>query len=175
MDENLKTYGGSAAARPDLSFRRRLESLQGFEGLKYCFQCGVCTASCPITRFDPRYNPRRVIRMAMLGLRDELLKEPSLWLCATCFTCIERCPQGVDPAEVIRAIRNLAVREAMPEKYRQLLSTIMETGLAYRMTQAHLRRRERQGLPPLPRVDAEITRRLLASLGLERLVEEGGD
>ena len=49
-----------------------------------CYQCGTCTASCPSA---PRssYRIRKFVRRALLGLEEESLVDPDLWLCTTCY------------------------------------------------------------------------------------------
>ena len=49
--------------------------------------------------------------MAQLGLKDRVLNSDTLWLCAACFTCTDRCPQDVEVAAVIRVFRNLAAEK----------------------------------------------------------------
>ena len=71
-----------------------------------CFQCGVCTASCPwgAVRQKP-LTVRTLIRQAQLGLRGE---NGDLWLCTTCAQCEVLCPRGVDITCVMRALRTIA-------------------------------------------------------------------
>jgi Fe-S oxidoreductase len=71
-----------------------------------CFQCGVCTASCPwgAVRQKP-LTVRTLIRQAQLGLRGE---NGNLWLCTTCAQCEALCPRGVDITRVMLALRNIA-------------------------------------------------------------------
>jgi heterodisulfide reductase subunit C len=55
--------------------------------------------------------PNQVIRLAQLGLKDELLKSKSIWICASCMTCNSRCPKGVNIAEVMEALRLILLRK----------------------------------------------------------------
>ena len=93
----------------DPDFKHRVARELGGEHIKRCFSCGVCSARCPIEKIEPEYNPRKIIRMILLGLEKELLKEEFLWHCSTCYTCQESCPQQVNFTEVIFALRNMAV------------------------------------------------------------------
>lgn len=79
----------------------------GAEHLKACIQCGTCTASCPSGR-RTAYRTRQIIRSALLGLKDELLADPNIWLCTTCYTCYERCPRKIETVNAIIEIRNMA-------------------------------------------------------------------
>jgi ferredoxin len=73
-----------------------------------CFNCGTCSAICPMTTEDGAF-PRRVIRLAQLGLRDELLASPELWTCFGCGECTVSCPRRADPAGFMAAARRYAV------------------------------------------------------------------
>ena len=121
-----------------------------------CFQCGTCTSDCPIARFSDTYRPRQIIRMTQLGLKDRVLSSDTLWLCASCFTCTDRCPQDVEVASVIRVLRNLAAeRGCMPQVFKEEAASILESGYAYRIPELRLKKRETVGLPPLPKGNAE--------------------
>jgi len=123
------------------------------EKLLLCFQCGTCTAGCPVSRFSSFYNPRKIARMVQLGLKDRLLSDAALWLCTTCYTCIDNCPQGVEVANIVRSLRNLSVKErrVMPLISKKLALNILRSGYAYIIPESRIRRRITQGLPHLPR------------------------
>ena len=135
----------------DPKFKYELSKVQGIENIKLCFQCGTCTADCPIARFSDIYSPRKIMRMTQLGMKDRLLSSESLWLCAACFTCVDHCPQGVDIAGVVRTLRNMAVKEGIiPAVFSELTDNILKTGYAYRIPELRLKKRVEKGLPPLP-------------------------
>ncbi|NLK51437.1 MAG: heterodisulfide reductase subunit C [Syntrophomonadaceae bacterium] len=69
-----------------------------------CYQCGKCTASCPVA-FAMDYGPRHIVRFLQLGWWDEALKSRSIWLCAACDTCSTRCPRSVNPAKMMDCLR----------------------------------------------------------------------
>ncbi len=96
----------------DPNFKYEVSREIGGQNIKLCFNCGICTVSCPVRRVDDTYNPRRIIRMVLYGMKKEVLSSETIWKCAHCLTCLERCPQDVKFAEVIEALRILAVREA---------------------------------------------------------------
>ena len=75
-----------------------------------CYQCGKCTAGCPIAG-TMDITPNRVIRMVQIGLKDKLLKSQTIWICAFCSTCTVRCPRGVDPSRIMETLRIMAGRE----------------------------------------------------------------
>lgn len=96
----------------DPNFKYEIANEPGGENIKRCFNCTGCTVGCPVTEIDAHYNPRKILRKALLGMRREVLTDDTLWLCASCYLCYERCPQDVKITEVIGAIRAIALREA---------------------------------------------------------------
>jgi heterodisulfide reductase subunit C len=80
--------------------------------LSYCFQCGVCSGSCPtVDRME--YGPRRIMHMVRLGLVDQALHSKDIWMCVSCFTCTARCPQGIQIADVMSVLRNISLSRGM--------------------------------------------------------------
>ncbi len=100
----------------DPNFKYEIANEPGGENIKRCFNCTGCTVGCPITEIDTGYNPRKILRKALLGMRNEVLTDNSLWLCASCYLCFERCPQDVKITEVMGAIRAIAQRDAKAGK-----------------------------------------------------------
>ena len=95
----------------DPHFKFEVASRPGGENIKACFSCGTCTASCPVSRIDPEFNPRKIIRQVLLGLRDEVLSSPLIWRCVQCYACYAKCPQNVKFTEVMAALRQMAVED----------------------------------------------------------------
>jgi heterodisulfide reductase subunit C len=93
-----------------------------------CYQCGTCTASCPSA---PRstYRIRKFVRRVVMGLENEALTDPDLWLCTTCYSCTDRCPRDIAPTDVIMAMRNLAFkRDIIPVNFLKTVQAIYTTG-----------------------------------------------
>jgi heterodisulfide reductase subunit C len=154
-------------------FKYELMKVPGAEKLMLCFQCGTCTADCPVSRYNESYRPRRILRMAQLGIKDQVLKSDAIWLCAACFTCVDHCPQDVDIAGVLRALRNMSVKEgAMPLNFVELASAIMQTGYAYRIPELRIKKREETALPPLPKGNLEDIARLFKVTGFSKVLEK---
>lgn len=129
------------ASEMDPKFKYEISKMHGGEKLMRCFQCGTCTSDCPVARFSETYRPRQIIRMAQLGLKDRVLKSDTLWLCAACFTCTDRCPQDVEVASVIRVLRNLAAEQgSVPQVFKEQCSCILESGYAYKIPELRVRK-----------------------------------
>ena len=94
----------------DLRFAEEVASQPGGEHIRRCFACGTCAAGCPITEVDPDYNPRKIIRQILFGMREEVLSSPRIWYCLICYRCYARCPQKVNFTDVMRALRYLAIK-----------------------------------------------------------------
>jgi len=94
----------------DFNFREEITSQPGGENIKRCFTCGTCVAGCPITEIDEEFNCRRIVRQILLGMREEILSSPAIWLCLECYRCYARCPQKVNFTDIMRILRYLAIK-----------------------------------------------------------------
>lgn len=171
-----KEFGEKAtikASEMDPHFKYEIKKIPGAEKIMMCFQCGTCTADCPIARFSDSYRPRKLMRMTQLGLKNRVLSSDVIWLCAACFTCVDHCPQDVEIAGIIRALRNLAVHEGfIPRVYKELGSSVLKTGYAYRISELRHKKRKEQGLPSLPKANLESISKLSDVTGFSKLFEE---
>ena len=84
---------------------RRIEEISG-QDLLACYQCGRCSAGCPSADLM-EILPSQVIRLAQLGLIEEILRSQTVWYCAACLSCTARCPKGVDLARIMEALRRV--------------------------------------------------------------------
>jgi heterodisulfide reductase subunit C len=92
----------------DTEFKTRLAKKYGDTGFMHCLSCGSCSASCPVRKLEEKYNPRRIIRMAILGMKDDVYTSEFVWMCSYHTTCLNRCPQKVNIGEVSDAVSRLA-------------------------------------------------------------------
>ncbi|MEM4724754.1 MAG: 4Fe-4S dicluster domain-containing protein [Candidatus Hadarchaeum sp.] len=95
----------------DPKFKDEVMAEPGGENLIRCYSCGTCMATCLIRRHYPDYNPRRILRMAILGMRQEVLGSHVIWRCSACDDCYRHCPQGIRISDLFKAFRALALRE----------------------------------------------------------------
>jgi len=115
-----------------------------------CYQCGTCTGSCPSA---PRssYRIRLFMRRCVLGLENEALTDPDLWLCTTCYSCTDRCPRDIAPTDVIMAMRNLAFkRDIVPKNFLQTVQLIYSSGHGVPNNDVNRAARTKLGLPADP-------------------------
>jgi ferredoxin len=85
----------------------------GAVNIEKCFNCGNCTAICPLSTNDENF-PRRLIRYAQLGLKKPLLGSKELWMCYACGECTQTCPQQADPGEFMATARRYAIASYDP-------------------------------------------------------------
>jgi heterodisulfide reductase subunit C2 len=102
-----------------------------------CYQCGKCTAGCPVASFMD-LMPRQVMRAVQLGQDGLVLRSSTIWLCASCETCSARCPMEIDVAGVMDGLRHLArARGVLPAEkgvvltHDLFLETVRRLGRVY--------------------------------------------
>lgn len=94
------------------------------EKLKYCFECGICTASCPVVELLPNhYNPRSLLQKISLDVKN-VLTEEGLWLCGWCYRCYRRCPQKVIIPEVFASVKDMAAEQDSLQGFEEALELI---------------------------------------------------
>jgi Fe-S oxidoreductase len=70
-----------------------------------CMECGKCTSTCPVSRFNHGYSPRVLVNKAIRSGNLDLLKDKNIWSCLTCKLCDERCPAGIEYIDLTLATR----------------------------------------------------------------------
>jgi len=92
----------------------------GGKDVMTCLQCGNCTGVCPISlKID--YKTRSIIKYCQFGLKTLTLG--TQWVCATCYRCYEHCPADINPAEVMIALRHIAIREGVIPPFIKVAAT----------------------------------------------------
>jgi heterodisulfide reductase subunit C len=110
----VKAILAADALRPEMLAEVERQSGQH---VRECYQCGKCSAGCPIfgdpDGRDMDLPPNQVMRLLQLGLGKAALRSRTIWLCAGCETCTTRCPREVDLASVMEALRIMALEEGI--------------------------------------------------------------
>jgi heterodisulfide reductase subunit C2 len=118
--------------------------------LPRCFACGTCSSGCPVHEQRSEFDPRKIIRSVLMGLERELIDSGVIWMCSTCFTCLERCPQEVGCAQIITELRNAAAAEGeAPEAFRMQMDALRKFGRVYEIEDFDNKRRQKMGLAVL--------------------------
>ncbi|MCS7114809.1 MAG: 4Fe-4S dicluster domain-containing protein [Nitrososphaerota archaeon] len=157
-------------------FSKEITSRLGGETITFCYQCGTCASSCPVAKTTDRFNPREVIRLALLGQRGEVLTGGAIWLCASCYTCQERCPQKVEIADVIYALRNIAISEGqVPKIYAEFANVLMNEGRIVPMSKFLEKKRAEYGLPTLKPAGVEALKKILSATGFDKITAKKGE
>ncbi|MHA1680986.1 MAG: CoB--CoM heterodisulfide reductase subunit C [Promethearchaeota archaeon] len=114
-----------------------------------CIQCGTCTASCESGRWTA-LKTRIIIRKVVLGDLSAL-DDPDIWLCTTCYNCLERCPRDVRPTDVIMELRNYAAKRGnMHPIHRKVVEFLKKTGHAVPINDKIRQQRKELGMDELP-------------------------
>ncbi len=94
-----------------------------------CYQCGKCTAGCPMAQFMD-VPPNQVTRMLQIG-DVTVLEKQTIWLCVSCETCVTRCPREIDLPRVMDALRQIAYEQAneQPAAFGKLLRHALQESL----------------------------------------------
>jgi heterodisulfide reductase subunit C len=149
----------------------------GADRIRTCIQCGTCSSVCPSGR-RTAFRTRELMRKAVLGLKDEVLASPDLWLCATCYTCLERCPREIKVTDAIIIMRNMAVDEGfMLPEHRKASQKLIQTGHAVPIDDANREVRKDLGLEELPptthskKKALKEVQKIMKKTGFKRLVE----
>ena len=77
---------------------------------KKCMKCGKCSATCPAYD-EMEYHPHQFVSMVQKGEIEKLMASKGIYMCMSCFACIERCPRNVEPAKLVEAVRLAVVRQ----------------------------------------------------------------
>jgi heterodisulfide reductase subunit C len=152
-------------------FYEEVTSKLGGETLTKCYQCGTCASSCPVARITTRFNPRIIIKNSIAGERESVVADDPIWLCCSCYNCQERCPQEVAIAEVIFALRNIAIAEGhTPKIFVEMATNLLTEGLVVPTAGFTAKRRETMGLPPLKEIGLEPLQKILSATSFDKIV-----
>jgi len=162
-----------------INFEFRNEVLKHNASLSYCYQCSTCSGGCPVALItEGKYNPRKIIEEAILGLQEKLVieQDPNPWLCSTCQKCVELCPQKVELTEIFTLIKNLCFEEGkFPEAFSAQGQAVLEFGIAIPYSKAILSRREKLGLPSITTAPVDEIQTLMKETEFEKNITKGAN
>ncbi len=93
------------------TFADEVRAIPGGENLELCYSCGTCVSKCMIQqKVEPEYNPRRLLRLVMMGEKEAAFTSPTTWMCSKCDLCYTACPQQIHISGVISAVKQLAIK-----------------------------------------------------------------
>jgi len=155
----------------DLNFMSDVAGTPRGNGILVCIQCGRCSSGCPVARLTNEHNPRRLMEMVILGLRKDVLSTQLPWYCLSCFTCLDRCPQGGDVGDVMFAIRNQAVRQGnMPAGVAAQAKALYETTRVINPIRSAIDKRASLGLGQLDNESLDDVQKILKRTGMDKLL-----
>lgn len=157
----------------DPNFKYEIAEQPGGENIRFCFQCGTCVADCPVRAINEKYNSRRIIRMVLIGMREEVLKSDFIWLCSTCYTCYERCPEDVRITDLMTAIKNIAVKEGyIHPTFKEQATLLREHGRLLEIGEFENEKRSKLGLPSIEE-NAEEIQKIFDEMKLDKIIKGG--
>ncbi len=123
----------------DLTLLQEVSSrTAGVSRLEMCIQCGSCGGSCPsASAMD--HTPRMLFAMLRAGLREEVLKSNTFWMCVSCYHCVVRCPQNIHITDVMYALKGMAVDSGLcqdstaPDFSRTFVGMVEEYGRSFEL------------------------------------------
>ncbi len=129
-----RIMGATVATEISTHLAKKIQEETG-QNVYLCYQCVKCTSGCPLAdQFD--LEPNQVMRLVQFG-DESVLESKTIWTCASCLTCSTRCPQGLDIAGIMDALRiesrkqgKAAIKEAV--QFNDIfLGNIKATGRLY--------------------------------------------
>jgi heterodisulfide reductase subunit C len=129
-----------------------------------CFQCGICTSSCPVFRVAPELNPR--LSVDSIINRGVVPSEGMEWLCAYCLMCDQRCPMDVSLAEILMTIKNISALEGKaPPDVIESAYALLSSGCLTPISSRVEKTRKDLGLPELPKPDIDDVQKIFEQTG----------
>jgi heterodisulfide reductase subunit C len=155
----------------DSRFVDEVMKMRGDEKVLDCIQCGVCSGSCPVD-FAMDYSPMQIIRMAQIGMKETIFSSNTIWICATCYCCSDRCPQGIDVGDTMTTLRNLAIKNGViRELFEVLGNMIIKFGRTWEKQEFINELRTDIGLDPITTINPEELTKLLQQTNVKKLLK----
>lgn len=111
-DMQYESKSGTVTCDPGFAVRVKEESKVDFNR---CYQCLTCTLGCPVAHYMD-HPPNEIVRMVQLGLKDQVLGCSTIWICASCESCVTRCPNEINIPHLMDVLHQMALREGIKPK-----------------------------------------------------------
>ena len=155
------------------NFKDEVTKESGGENIKRCFACGTCSVICPVFAVEERYDPRKIIRMIILGMENEVVQSELIWLCSGCYSCYELCPRDVKLTNVMGAIRQIAVRRGLlPPGMKASVDQLEKYGRLTEVSEFENKVRAKKDIPELKPIIPGI-KEIMTKLGTRKAIEGG--
>ncbi len=82
--------------------------------LNLCYTCGTCSSGCPASGLEGM-DPRSFLRMAAMGLDEEVTSTPWVWMCSMCQRCSYACPMNINIPQLVYHARQAWPRDKRPK------------------------------------------------------------
>jgi ferredoxin len=116
------------SGEPQTTFMDKvMEVLPQGGNLNLCLTCGACSSGCPATGIEGM-DPRKFLRMAALGLDEEVTHSPWVWCCTQCRRCVYACPMNIDIPRLVFYARQAQPREQRPKGIRDSCDQALKSG-----------------------------------------------
>ena len=120
MDNRESTGDQKADAWGDTDRFLNIVNHVSRQNIRLCWHCWTCAGGCPFTEHMDLF-PNQVIRLVQMGKAAEALGCKTIWICVGCHTCSSQCPNSIDVAAVMDALRQLAIRDGIPAQEPDIL------------------------------------------------------
>ncbi|HID98550.1 MAG TPA: hypothetical protein EYP57_10275 [Thermodesulfobacteriaceae bacterium] len=94
--------------------KRQIKAVDPDIRMDYCLTCGLCSSGCPASGLDSM-DPRRFLRLLVLGQDEEVLNSDWIYACTNCIRCKYACPMGIDIGKIVYQLRGMRPRDRRPK------------------------------------------------------------
>ncbi|MFX1409049.1 MAG: heterodisulfide reductase-related iron-sulfur binding cluster [Promethearchaeota archaeon] len=130
-----------------------------------CYSCGACDNDCILSKMTD-FSSNKIIGNLLKGKIDDVISDPSIWMCLDCYLCYELCPMRVGLIEIFTILRNLAAeRGSITEGYAFEFNSFYQKGTIGMLSKAA---RKRVGLE-FNKPDVGDLKELFNSIGREAI------
>ena len=109
----------------------------GEDSYNLCYQCMRCSSGCPVA-WHMDILPHKIVKLTQVGLTDAIVNSQAIWLCVSCHTCSERCPNEIPVSKLIDFYREESAKRkakgAMAKFHRTFVGNIRRFGRVHELS-----------------------------------------